>query len=43
MIGAVWAASVTVTLPLAVHQNLVVEESNGSAVRNCMEDWIDPS
>jgi len=42
VIGAVWAASVTVTLPLAIHQNVVVEEFNGSVVRNCEEDWPDP-
>ena len=42
VIGAVWAASVTVTLPLAVHQSVVVEQLNGSVVRNCMEDWPNP-
>jgi len=42
VIAAVWAASVGVTLPLAIHQNLVVEEFNGSVVRTCTEDWLHP-
>jgi len=42
VIGAVWAASVTVTLPLAIHQNVVVDELNGTVVRTCSEDWPHP-
>jgi len=39
VIGAVWAASVTVTLPLAVHQDVVVDQQHGSVIRTCTEDW----
>ena len=42
VIGAVWAASVTVTLPLAIHQNHAVDEQNGTIVRSCNEDWQHP-
>ena len=42
VIGAVWTASVTVTLPLAVHQNVVVHYQNGTVVRSCEEDWPHP-
>jgi len=42
VIAAVWAASVAVTLPLAIHQNLNVNELNGTVVRTCEEDWPNP-
>jgi len=42
VIGAVWAASVTVTLPLAVHQNVGVDKLDGAVVRTCSEDWPHP-
>jgi len=33
VIAAVWMASVTVTMPLALHQNHVVDDHNGTVVR----------
>jgi len=39
VIGAVWATSVAVTLPLAVYQSVDVKEINGVVVRSCSEDW----
>jgi len=42
VIGGVWAASVTVTMPLAIHQSLDVDDQNGTVVRTCNEDWPHP-
>jgi neuropeptide Y receptor len=41
VIVGVWAASVTVTLPLAIHQNVTFINETGS--RTCLEDWPQPS
>ena len=41
VIIGVWAASVTVTLPLAIHQNVTFNNETGS--RMCSEDWPQPS